>query len=151
MRPRQLLLTFGALATAWIGLATQHGSRGSRPALRLLAPQPASEAKASAPKAHKARARPRIRAQTTVRPPAKRPAVAPLPEPSRRWAVWDARKRARAVSSTATVDAAHLVTPEPPPAPPPPTEPPPAIVDAHVVAVTTSTARIRWQTNAATR
>jgi hypothetical protein len=33
----------------------------------------------------------------------------------------------------------------------PPAEPPPAIVDAHVVAVTSSTAVISWQTNVATR
>jgi hypothetical protein len=151
MRLRQLLLTFGALATAWIGLATHHGSRGSRPARPVRAPQPASDAKASARKPHRARAHPGIRAQATVRSPARRRALAPVPARSRRSALEVATKRARPASPTPTVEAARLANAEPPPPPVAPTEPPPAIIDAHVVAVTSSSAVIRWQTNVATR
>jgi hypothetical protein len=153
MRLRQILLTFGALATAWIGLATHHGSPGSfgsPPARPVPSRQPAPDAKASVPKKHRARAHLRVRAKATVRSPARRRAVAPAPAPSRRSALRIVIKRAEPPFAARAVDAARPATAEPPAPPSPPTQPP-TIVDAHIVALTSSTALIRWQTNVATR
>jgi hypothetical protein len=145
MRLRQILLTFGALAAAWIGLTSHHGSRHTVSARPAPEPPHASDAHAGEPRAREAHAQLTARKKRTVRRPARPHRVARVPAPARRSGVSVAKKRVRRTNATTVVEGERIAAEEPRPSEPP------TIVDAQVGSVTSSTARITWRTNVPTR
>jgi hypothetical protein len=148
MRLRHVLLTFGALAAAWIGLATHRADE------HIESPRPAVEQKqgpdepAQAPRPTEPRAQLKIQPAPRVRARARRPITSGPAQLGRstRSVPWAARKRASFAAATTAVKSTRLATEEPPA----PIEPP-TIVAAEAVEVTSSTARISWRTNVPTR